>query len=146
MTIMAQEKYSEQEVIFLKKSINLWWIFGILTALLIISVAAFIVFWFCNIEYCRIISILDIISTLLAIILSIFSILYSYNTSQDASTALTSVTNEVVKIEKTHTDLEAHMSTIINALSDKKNTSPALKKESSQEDTAGETTNNTIPS
>ena len=143
---MAQDTYSKQEVKFLKKSINLWWVFGILTALLIISVAAFIVFWFCNIEYCRIISILDIISTLLAIILSIFSILYSYNTSQDVSTALASVTNEVVKIEKTHTDLETHISTIINALSDRKNASPAVKKESSQEDVTEGTINNTMQS
>ena len=143
---MAQDTYSKQEVRFIKKSINLWWVFGILTALLIISVAAFIVFWFCNIEYCKIISILDIISTLLAIILSIFSILYSYNTSQDASTALTSVTNEVVKIEKTHTDLETHMSTIINALSDKKNSTPAVKKEPSQEDVTEGAINNTLQS
>lgn len=141
---MAQETYTKQEVGFLKKSINLWWVLGILTALLIISVAAFIVFWFCNIEYCKIISILDIISTLLAIILSIFSILYSYNTSQDASTALTSVTNEVFKIEKTHTDLETHMSTIINALSDKKNATPTVKKGPSQEDVTEGVINNTM--
>lgn len=138
---MAQETYSKQEVKFLKKSINLWWVFGILTALLIVLVAAFIVFCFCDLEYCRILKILDIVSTLLAIILSVFSILYSYNTSQDVSSALTSVTNEVVKIEQTHTDLETHMSTIISSLSGKNNGSSAVKKDPSQEDVIDEANN-----
>lgn len=141
---MENGQHSEQEVKFLIKSINLWWVLGVLASLLTISVAAFIVFWFCDLEYCRILSLLDVVSTLLAIILSIFSILYSYNTSQDASNALTSVTNEVDKIEKTHANLEIHMSTIISAMSDKNRGSADVKKAPSQEDVTDGSVKNTI--
>lgn len=102
--------YSEKDIKFLKKSINLWWVFGVLTTLFVLAVACFIVFWFCEIEYCKILNIFAIVSTLLAIILSIFSILYSYTTSQDVSKALSSVTAEVMKIEKTHSSIEKHLS------------------------------------
>lgn len=100
----------------LKRTINFWWVISVLGVLLIISIATFIVSYFCGAEYCKILEVLDIVSTMLAITLSIFSILYSYNTSQDASNALSSVAGEVVKIENTYTHLESHMSTILNSI------------------------------
>lgn len=108
--LLAQERRS------LKRTINFWWVISVLAVLLTISIATFIVSFFCEAEYCKILEVLDIVSTMLAITLSIFSILYSYNTSQDASKALSSVASEVVKIESTNTQLESHMSTILNSI------------------------------
>ena len=108
--LLAQERRS------LKRTINFWWVISVLAVLLTISIATFIVSFFCEADYCKILEVLDIVSTMLAITLSIFSILYSYNTSQDASKALSSVASEVVKIESTNTQLESHMSTILNSI------------------------------
>ena len=133
---MEDKQYTIKDVEFLKKSINLWWVFGVLTTLFVISVACFIVFCLCELEYCKILNIIAIVSTLLAIILSVFSILYSYTTSQDVSKALSSVTTEVMKIEKTHASIEKHLSDMIIgrgrplAESDfKKNEEPIQKKD-----------------
>lgn len=95
---------------------NYIWVICLLSACIIIIAAITVVFWLFDKEYVRLLSILDIVSTLLAIILSIFSILYSYNTSIDASKALSSVTTEVIKIERTNTNLEKHLGIILDRL------------------------------
>lgn len=105
----------EQSVECIKHSIHFWWVIGILSTLLITSIAISVVFFLCEKEFNRLLEILNIISTLLAITLSVFSILYSYSTSQDASKALSSVASEVAKIETTYTRIENHMSTILNS-------------------------------
>lgn len=114
---MANEQnLTAEERKSITRSINFWWIIGVLTILLLIAIATLIVSYFCHKQYCRILEVLDIVSTMLAITLSIFSILYSYSTSQDASKALSSVASEVVKIESTYTHIENHMSTILNSI------------------------------
>ena len=105
----------EQSVKCIKHSIHFWWVIGVLSTLLIASIAISVVFFLCEKEFNRLLEILNIISTLLAITLSVFSILYSYSTSQDASKALSSVASEVAKIETTYTRIESHMSTILNS-------------------------------
>lgn len=119
---------SKQELLIKcsKRSIHFWWVIGVLSTLLITSIAISVVCFLCEKDFNRLLEILNIVSTLLAITLSIFSILYSYSTSQDASKALSSVASEVAKIEATYTLIENHMSTILN--SDKSNGKLDVKK------------------
>ena len=112
---MANELYiTKQEHNDKIRSLNYKWTIGVISSLLIISIATSLVFWLCKDEYCQLLEVLDMISTLLAITLSVFSILFSYSTSQDASKALSSVASEVAKIETTNTQIGQHMSTILD--------------------------------
>lgn len=121
---------TEQEHKASISSLNYKWTIGIIASLLIISIAISFVFWLCDKEYCRLLRVLDMISTLLAITLSIFSILFSYSTSQDASKALSSVASEVAKIETTNTQIGKHMSTILEHIGNgNRKSEPNVKKE-----------------
>lgn len=137
-----KETHKEQEHQSEIRSLNYKWAIGIIASLLLVSIAISLVFWLCDKEYCRLLSVLDMISTLLAITLSVFSILFSYSTSQDASRALSSVASEVSRIETTNTQIEKHMSTILEHIGRR---GTKQEPEVIKEEKSGETEDNNLP-
>lgn len=84
---------------------HFWWVIAILSFALIAMVATFIVMKTDQKVHHELIEILGILSTLLAIVLSIFSIAFSYKSSSKADSTLEHVGFEVNKIETTYTNL-----------------------------------------
>lgn len=106
----------ELEYILYKRN-STWWI-CLLCAIIVFIVACFIVLYMGKYAAAqqKIIEVLAVTSTLLAILLSAFSIFYSYYSTKESSAILVKVSHEVERIETTYKSLEMHQGQLLNIL------------------------------
>lgn len=115
---------------------HFWWVIGILSFIIICFIAVFLVIKTDHCVQSELVEVLGIISTLLAITLSVFSILFSYSTSSKADSALEKVGQEVINIEKTYTRLTSLLPKSWNAQNNEDEAKPDLAQmpDNTQED------------
>lgn len=91
---------------------NFWWVISILAVVIIILLTAIIV----KVDFCEmpIMRYLNFLSTILAIVLSIFSIAFSYQSMTSSSKIWADIEGAVNKIEQIHEDISDHNNTLLS--------------------------------
>lgn len=115
---------TEEEYTCKRKQINLWWTIGVLCFVTIALIAWCFLFQTKKIEYENLMKILGLISTLLAITLSVFSILFSHQSSVKAEEALSRLESEVENFETTYSHLSKYI--LEHSKDDNKNDNSAI--------------------
>ena len=101
---------TEEEYKCKRKQINLWWTIGVLGSITLVLVAFCFVLEIEDLDYETLMKILGLISTLLAITLSVFSILFSHQSSVKAEEALSRLESEVENFETAYSRLSDFIS------------------------------------